>query len=155
MSISYADIPASINRAGVKTIYYRRRTGNKDKYVYLHPEDRDYIIHWCNRLVCDVAAKQVVEPGLYEDFYKTREYLPKSGYSKFRNSVMTYCSGIVSNALRNPGEDIAYKQIKYIETIMKIIQFAYTQGQLCNEVGYHHSTGIPNDPPLKIKFKDA
>lgn len=155
MSISYADIPASVNRSGVKTIYYRRRTGNKNKYVYLHPEDKDYIIHWCNRLVCDVSAKQVVEPYLFEDLYKTRESLPKSGYSKYRNSIITYCSGVVSNVLRNPGEDISYNQLNYLEAMMKVINYVYTDGPLGNELGYHYSTGIPNKPPLKVKFKDA
>jgi len=155
MNVSYADIPASVNRAGTKTIYYRRRTGNKEKYVYLHDEDRDYIIHWCNRLVCDVAAKQIIDPYLFEELYKSRKSMPKSGYSAKRNSVMTYCAGIVSNILRNPGEDIAFNQLGYITKVFELIHYVYDIGPLCTEVGYHHDTGIPNRKPNKIKFCDA
>ena len=154
-TISYADIPPSSTKAGTKTIYYRRRTGNKDKYVYLHEEDRDYIIHWCNRLVCDVAAKQVVDPFLFEELYKSRKSMPKSGYSTKRNSIMTYCSGIVSNVLRNPTEDLAFNQLEYLQNAFLLINFVYTQGPLSTELGYTHIHNIPNKPPSKILFREA
>ena len=151
--ITYLDIPKSyITKKDNKRIYYRQRPEPRDKYVYMHEEDKQYILYWCSRLVNDVVAKQVIEKFLFEDLYKSSKSLPTSGYTAKRNSIMTYTAGIVSNAMRNPEEDISHKQLNYISKIFKIIHYVYTIGPLQGELGYNHRTGERNDPPFCIQF---
>jgi hypothetical protein len=154
-NISYQDIPASETVNERRKIHFRRRIGDKSKYIYLHEEDKDYIVHWCKRLVCDVAAKQVIDPYMFDELYKSRQSMPISGYSSKRNSIMTYSAGIVSNIMRNPNEDIAYNQLKYITKLFKIIQFTYSQGPLSKELGYHHITKKKNSAPDSVYFKSV
>jgi len=156
MSISYLDIPQSyITKTGNKRIYYRRRAEHKDKYVYMHSEDKDYVVFWLNRLVVDVTAKTIIDKYLFEDLHKSRPTLPTSGYSAKRNSIITYAAGIVSNIMRNPEEDIAYKQLPYITKLFKIIHYVYTVGPLSAELGYNHKTGKQNPPPFILQFYDS
>ena len=158
-NITYQDIPKStITNKDNKRIYYRRKTlanGKVGKYTYMHKEDKDYILFWCNRLVCDVAAKQVIDPYLFEDLYKSRNSMPKSGYSSKRNSIMTYCAGIVSNCMRNPDEDIAYNQLGYIKKLFVLLNYMYSEGILADELGYNHNTREKNIAPKNVVFLEA
>jgi hypothetical protein len=155
-NITYYDIPQSTDaRNGAKKIFYRRKSGNKEKYVYMHQEDKDYVLFWLNRLVCDVVAKQVIDPYTFEELYKSYKDLPRSGYSSKRNSIMTYSAGVVSNIMRNPDEDISYNQLGYIKKMFAIIHFVYTEGPLKNEVGYNHNTGKHNELPKTVMFSEA
>lgn len=155
-NITYYDIPRStLARNGNKRIYYRRKNGNQDKYVYMHKEDKDYVLFWINRLVCDVVAKQVIDPYTFEELYKSYKDLPKSAYSTKRNSIMTYCAGLVSNIMRNPDEDLSYKQLRYIKKMFAVINFVYTQGPLKEEVGYNHITRESNETPKLVTFCEA
>jgi hypothetical protein len=156
MSVSYLDIPENeLLTTGHRKIYFRRKTDNKEKYIYLHPEDKDYILFWCDRLVVDVLAKQIIDPTFCEELFKQSKGMPVSGYSKLRNSPLTFAAGIVSNMRRNPAEDIAYKQIEYIIKLFKIINYAYSVGELHKELGYNSSTKKDNAIPNNIIFKEA
>ena len=156
MNISYADIPEStILDTGHRRIYFRRKASPMDKYVYLHPEDKDYILFWCDRLVVDILAKQIIDPTFCEELFKQSKGMPTSGYSGLRNSPLTFAAGIISNIRRNPVEDIGYKQLEYIQKLFKIINFAYTIGELKDELGYNSSTKKENPIPNKIIFKEA
>lgn len=154
--ISYQDIPEStILNTGHKRIYFRRKPKPMDKYIYLHPEDKDYILFWCDRLVVDVLAKQIIDPTFCEELFKQSKGMPVSGYSGLRNSPLTFAAGIVSNMRRNPAEDIAYKQLEYIIKLFKVINYAYSIGELHKEIGYNSNTKRNNDIPNTIIFKEA
>lgn len=156
MSVSYADIPKStIIDTGHRRIYFRRKLGTQSKYIYLHPEDKDYILFWCDRLVVDVLAKQILDPTFCNELFKQSKGMPTSGYSGLRNSPLTFAAGVVSNIRRNPAEDLAYKQIEYITKLFKIINFAYSIGELKHDLGYNSSTQKDNALPNKIIFKEA
>jgi len=157
MTISYQDVPAStmLEETEQRQMYFRQKIEKQQKYIYLHPEDKDYILFWADRLVCDIIAMQIIDPTFCQVLFKQCKSMPLSGYSKLRNTPITFAAGLISNARRNPKEDFAKKQIKYITTLFKIIHFAYTEGELKKELGYNVFTGKPNDIPYNLVFKEA
>jgi len=156
MQISYADIPQStVLDTGHKRIYFRRKPKPMDKYIYLHPEDKNYILFWCDRLVVDILAKQIIDPTFCKELFKQSKGMPLSQYSNLRNSPLTFAAGIVSNFRRNPAEDIAYKQLQYIIKLFKVINYAYSIGELHKEIGYNSITKMDNELPNVLIFKEA
>ena len=156
MNVSYADIPQSKQTQTNKTIYYRRKADNKVKYVYMHQEDREYILYWFSRLVADFNAKKITNPELFTDSWvdRSNDNLPLSGYSKKRNSVMSFTAGVLSNKFRNPAEDFAYNQIKYIKYIFTFIDYIYND-QKVFELGYNVNTNQDNQSPKKLSFVEV
>ena len=154
--VSYKDIPKSIEKANSKTIYYRRKSDAKQKYVYMHQEDREYILYWFTRLVIDFNAKKITAPELFTDSWvdRSNDQLPLSGYSKKRNSVMSFTAGVLSNKFRNPAEDFAYNQLKYIQFIFAFIDYTYNRLQTF-ELGYNVNTNKDNEAPKQITFLEA
>ena len=157
---SYQDIPKSyVDKDNKQVYYYRRKTlanGSKSKYVYIHDNEKHEIIHWLNRFVIDVTAKQVIDHTFCEILFERRDDLQSSKISKKKNSYMTYAAGIVSNIMRNPDQDIAKAQLKDIQTLFDAINGIYSDdGYLSDEIGHSHITKQKNKIPKQIKFKPA
>lgn len=147
-------IPKRIETDDSVKIYFVRKIGTKARFVHMSPEDQQYVIGWLNRFVIDMCAKQVVEPMFLENIMQSSDAFPKSHYANKRNSVLSYCSGIVSNSLRNPGENLGFNQLPFIEKLFNIIYHLYND-LMPNEIGYHWYTKEQNDPPKQIKFIEA
>lgn len=158
--VSYQDIPQSyVDNNRNQVYYYRRKTladGSKSKYVYIHPDEKDDILFWINRLVIDVQAKRVIDNTFLDDLDYRTDKLPSSTISHKKNSYITYAAGVVSNIMRNPAEDLSYNQLKYIDALYTIINAVYSKaGPLGNEIGYNSVTNKDNPVPKQIKFKPA
>lgn len=154
--IHHSIIPESEAGEHILTVYYQVKPNNKKEHIRMHTEDEDYIYHWLNRINADMIQKQIIEPDLYMLYTRYSKDLPMSGYTKKRNSFASYISGLLSNKLRNPGEDFTVKHLKHIELCFNLIYTAYNEdGVLCSELGYDHRTGSPNEPPLAVRFVEV
>jgi len=81
-------------------IYFTEKLGNKSKYITMREEDKDYILYWIDRFIIDMCAKQVIQPMFLENIMSSSKSMPKSQYSDKRNSVLSYCAGLISNFRR-------------------------------------------------------
>ena len=134
-------------------IYFTEKIGNKSKYITMREEDKQYILYWIDRFVLDMCAKQVIQPMFLESIMSSSKSMPKSQYSDLRNSVLSYCAGLVSNFRRNPQEDFGKNQLVYIKKIMEIVNHLYNNVFDEKELGYNHITKERNVSPKKVMFK--
>lgn len=140
------------------TMYYRVKNivGVTDKqYLYVSPDDINYIVHWVGRYVSDIVAMQVTNVNnLYSELEPNKSY-PKSGLTGEQNSPLSYAAGLFSNRVRNPDEDFTKKQLRFISTLFKRLHIIYGQYLPRKELGFDSKTGLYNDPPMRIKFKEC
>jgi hypothetical protein len=156
--VSYQDIPKSyVDKNDKQVYYYRRKTlanGSKSKYVYIHENEKHEIIHWLNRLVIDLQAKQVIDHTFLDELFERTDNLKSSPISHKKNSYITYAAGVVSNIMRNPTQDLSVDQLKDVEEVYRVINRVYSV-ELANELGYNNVTKKNNPVPKQIKFKPA
>jgi len=134
-------------------IYFTTPIGdNKQKYVVMHDSDKEYIFYWFERFVCDVVAGQIKDQDTLFACLEEDDSLPVSSYTKRRNSILSYCAGVVSNNYRNSSEDFGKKQLKHIKRIFEAIHYYYSNCDK-NNLGYNHITKQQNTAPKKVMFK--
>ena len=136
-------------------IYFTVKLGNKSKYITMREEDKDYILYWIDRFIIDMCAKQVIQPMFLENIMSSSKSMPKSQYSDKRNSVLSYCAGLISNFRRNPTEDFGKNQLIYIKKVMGIIHDVYSYVLTEKDLGYNNITKKKNDAPKKVMFKQV
>ena len=154
---NYYIIPQSTIDGDTKTVWYDLKQDTKNKgHITLHDDDIDYINFWLCRFVTDVSAKQFLDPDLYKGMALQDKKTATSGYkNKESNSILSEASGLVSNRLRNPSEDYTKKQLLYIKRIFELISVTYEHTFLKKDLGYDIVTGVLNEKPLMIKFKEV
>ena len=156
--VSYQDIPQSyVDNNHNQVFYYRRKVradGKPGKYVYIHDDEKHKIVYWLNRLVIDIQAKRVIDNTFLDELDTRTKDLGTSGVSHKHNSYITFAAGVVCNIMRNPAEDLAYNQLKYIKELYRVINRVYSV-ELASELGYNHITKEDNPVPKQIKFKPA
>ena len=149
-------MPQSTVKDNTLTVWYEVKPNNEKKHLRMHDEDITYIHHWLSRFVMDVSAKQFINPQLHEGMSRSDSDMPRSSYEKQEyNSMLSYASGIVGNRLRNPSEDYTKKQLQYITKLFNIICNAYDTVFNRKDLGYDIVTGVLNDKPYMIKFKEV
>ena len=139
------------------TVHYIVKPGNAKKHVVMRNEDLDYIYHWLGRMLADSASKQNIEPDIFQMATKFTKKLPTSTLEKTGNSLMSYIGGLLSNRYRNPSQDFTKGQLQYIEFCFDAIYFAYGENGEFDEkdLGYDIRTGIANEPPQRVTFKEV
>jgi hypothetical protein len=153
---NYYIMPQSSVKDNTLTVWYEVKPNNEKKHLRMHDEDINYIHHWLSRFVMDVSQKQYIYPELYEVATHSDKDMPRSSYEKKEyNSMLSYASGIVGNRLRNPSEDYTKKQLRYITKLFNIICNAYDTVFTRKDLGYDIVSGVLNDKPYKIKFKEV
>ena len=153
---NYYIMPQSTVKDNTLTVWYEVKPNNEKKHLRMHDEDINYIHHWLSRFVMDVSAKQFINPRLHEGMSRSDSDMPRSSYEKQDyNSMLSYASGIVGNRLRNPSEDYTKKQLQYITKLFNIICNAYDTVFNRKDLGYDIVTGVLNDKPYMIKFKEV
>jgi hypothetical protein len=136
-------------------IHFARSTNeSKKKYVYMHDVDKEYILHWCSRFVHDVVAGQVKDVDTLSACLEADDKMPRSQYTKERNSILSTAAGLVSNDYRNTSQDFGYKQLSHIKRLFNTIHYYYSM-QDANNLGYNNNTRIANELPKKLMFKEA
>jgi hypothetical protein len=136
-------------------IHYARSTDeSKKKYVYMHDVDKEYILHWCSRFVHDVVAGQVKDIDTLSACLEPNDKMPKSQYTKERNSILSTAAGLVGNDYRNTSQDFGYKQLNHIKTLFRTIHYYYSMLDAKN-LGYNNNTKIANELPKKLMFKQV
>ena len=121
----------------------------------MRDEDKDYILYWIDRFIIDMCAKKVIQPMFLENIMSSSKSMPKSQYSDKRNSVLSYCAGLISNFRRNPTEDFGKNQLIYIKKVMGIIHDVYSYVLTEKDLGYNNITKKKNDAPKKVMFKQV
>ena len=153
---NYYIMPQSTVKDNTKTIWYEVKPNNEKKHLRMHLEDIDYIQYWLCRFTTDISAKQLINPNFYALMTTQSNEMPRSSYEKKEyNSVLSYASGLVSNRLRNPSEDYTKKQLLYIKRIFELISVTYEHTFIKKDLGYDIVTGVLNEKPLMIKFKEV
>lgn len=165
MTISTKDIPCKKDMGKFYQIAYRPKQkpdGTETDYVFIQPDDLDYILHWCNRFLTDAASHSMAEkfvwdslnmPGGFKDakLPKSNAFTDPSG-KKVENSIISYIGGILSNYFRS-GADLNKKQLKALTDIFnKIIVEVYKNVNSFTP-GYNYVTRQPAPGPKRISFK--
>ena len=135
------------------TIYYRVKPNNKKRHIIMHSEDQRYMYLWLQRLIADICNKQMQLPELFRAMTKYDKHLPRDINGNM-NSLLSYASGIVSNKFRNPSEDLTVKHLKYVEDLFHVIYNIYSNMSE-DELGYDYRTGVRNELPYRLKFKQV
>lgn len=139
------------------TVHYIVKPGNAKKHVIMRDEDLDYIYHWLMRMLADSASKQNIEPDIFEMVTTFNSKLPKSTLETTKNSLMSYIGGLLSNRYRNPSQDFTKGQLQFVEFCFDCIYFAYGENGEFDEkdLGYDIRTGVRNEPPQRVTFKEV
>ena len=165
MTISTKDIPTKKDMGKFYQIAYRpkqKSDGTETDYVFVQPDDLDYILHWLTRFLTDAASHSVSEKLVWDSLNKEGgmqgAILPKSGAftdqngKKVQNSIVSYIGGILSNYFRS-GADLNKKQLKTLTDIFnKIVVEVYTHVNTFTP-GYNYTTRQPAPGPKRISFK--
>jgi len=165
MNVSHKDIPIKKDMGKFYQIAFRPKTTSEGKetgYVFVQPEDLDYIFHWLNRFLTDAASHSIAEKFVWDSLNKEGgmegAILPKSGSftdqngNKTQNSIISYIGGILSNYFRS-GADLNKKQLKTLTDIFnKIVVEVYTHVNTFTP-GYNYTTRQPAPGPKRISFK--
>tara|TARA_R110000772_G_scaffold32130_2_gene78846 strand:- start:178 stop:681 length:504 start_codon:yes stop_codon:yes gene_type:complete len=140
------------------------------KYVRMHKEDIDHIIHWLTRFSSDINQLSIAFDYLFDPWFKDSKEVPESNLfhhtddhkRKAPNSDMSYIGGLISNYWRNNGkQDFTKSQLKYIQKLFNTIAELYNskvvQKGLYNEIdifelGFDNQTNVPNPAPKPIIF---
>ena len=153
---NYYIMPQSKIVGNTLEIWYEVKPNNPKEHLRMHDEDVNYIHGWLNRFTTDISAKQLLDTPFYNLMTTPTKEMPRSSYEKKEdNSVLSYASGLVSNRLRNPSEDYTKKQLLYIKRIFELISVTYEHTFLKKDLGYDIVTGVLNEKPLMIKFKEV
>ena len=167
MTVSHNDIPTKKDMGNFYQIAFRPKTTSEGKetgYVFVQPEDYDYMLHWLNRFLADASTHSIAEKFVWKGLNSEKGMddlqLPDSGVFKHPtadnkmapNSIISYIGGILSNYFRS-GADLNKKQLKTLESIFnKIIVPVYQQVQSFTP-GYNYATKQPLPGPKRISFK--
>lgn len=161
-TVSYADIPRRVEHSDIMEIAYRPKTGNKVKYIYMHTEDKAYIINWFQRFMAEVCQLSQHDPVLWQQVNEPCDpsELPKSGLFnhpmlddvKRKNTILSYIAGVVSNYYRNPVQDFTVKQLNYLIKCQNMIVWFFTNPGV--NVGYNSNNFTHNELPKKISFTE-
>lgn len=159
MSVSIKDVPLKTDKGKFEQIAFRPKTTSEGKetgYVFIQPDDLDYIMYWFQRFLIEGASRSVQEDDTWKVLNNLNGKgvgisLPKSSYfSKPENSIISYVGGILSNHYRS-NADLNKNQLKKItevwnKLIVPLFDSAWTPG-------YNYKTKADIQPPKKISFK--
>lgn len=145
--------PSATVVGDIKTICYQVKPNNKKRHIKMLLEDERYMYQWLQRFLADICNKQMQYPELFRAMTKYDKQLPRDINGNM-NSLLSYASGIVSNKYRNPSEDLTVKHLDNIVMLFNVIRNMYTD-VLPDEIGYDFNTGIANEYPLRLCFKQV
>lgn len=145
--------PSATVVGDIKTICYHVKPNNKKRHIKMLLEDERYMYQWLQRFLADICNKQMQYPELFRAMTKYDKQLPRDINGNM-NSLLSYASGIVSNKYRNPSEDLTVKHLDNIVMLFNVIRNMYTD-VLPDEIGYDFNTGIANEYPLRLCFKQV
>jgi len=163
MNKNRPNIPLRQDKGKFISIAYRDRSDND--YLYMHQEDKDYIIGWLNRFcieACSMSASDsTFDVSIWSLITKKDTEFPKSTYFKdvagepAVNSYLSYTAGLVANILRNKGHEFTKKQLPHIKICMEIVSKVYANSDLKNKVGWDWRTNEKNELPKRVSFYTA
>ena len=159
-----ANIPLRQDKGKFLSIAYRENLDDND-YIYMHQEDKDYIINWLNRFCiecCSMSASDsTFDVSIWQLVTAKDTKFPPSGYFKdvsgqsAVNSYLSYTAGFVANVLRNKGHDFTKKQLPYLKFSMEVVSKIYANSDLKKDVGWDWRTNEKNELPKRVSFYGA